>query len=398
MMDRMSRSGGVWGAGGVAVALCLLFACSAAKNPAVGPGDAGGGPDVSHDVGPLPPDPCVAAGTCPPGIWIDVTPPDMPASVLRPTANVFGPGSIVGDPARPSDLYVGGSSAGLWKSPDYGYTWTRINNTLPDVPRGAVIAVAGTTPATIWAAGYNTIYKSVDGGITFAQTPLTVSLYSLKVDPTDATHLISGLHEADGIVESSDAGATWQAVGGAGFPSGGISWYPYFIDTGNAATTRRTWFAIAQNGGSPVMTADKGASWNIPTGLAGLQHPHGSSQIFQSGRALFVAGTNGPDGQGVYRSTDLGASWSRVDSGRTPEAVVWGTSKNVYAMYAWACAGCDLGAQFETAPQPGTTWSTASVPGELVIGPNGVVVTSDGTRNIFVGLMWDQGLWRYVEP
>jgi hypothetical protein len=375
----------------LAIAPCLLIACSASRG---GPPDASGG----HDGGPLPPDPCVAAATCPPGVWVNVTPPDMPASVLRPTANVFGPGSIVGDPARPNDLYVGGSSAGLWKSSDYGNTWTRINDTLPDVPRGVVIAVAGTTPATIWAAGYNTIYKSVDGGATFVQTPLTVSLYSLKVDPNDPTHLISGLHEADGIVESTDGGASWQPVGGAGFPSGGVSWYPYFVDTGNPATTRRTWFAIAQNGASAVMTTDQGATWTIPSGLAGLQHPHGNSQIFQTGSTLFVAGTNGPDGQGVYRSTDLGASWARVDSGVTPEAIVWGTATTVYAMYAWACSGCDLGPQFETAPQPGTTWSTASVPAELVIGPNSVVVTSDGARNVFVGLMWDQGLWRYVEP
>ena len=311
---------------------------------------------------------------------------------------MFGPGSIVGDPARPSDLYVGGSSAGLWKSSDYGNSWTLINDTLPDVPRGIVIAVAGTTPATIWAASYNTIFKSVDGGTTFVQTALDVSLYSLAVDPNDTTHLISGLHEADGIVESIDGGDSWQVVGGTGFPSGGVSWYPYFIDTGNAATTRRTWFAIAQNGASAVMTSDGGASWTIPTGIAGLQHPHGNSQIFQSGSTLFVAGTNGPQGQGVYRSADLGATWSRVDSGQTPEAVVWGTSKNVYAMYAWACSNCDLGTQFEIAPQPGTTWSTADAPAELVIGPNGVVVTSDGTHNVFVGLMWDQGLWRYVEP
>lgn len=373
----MPRPVRVWGA---VVVPCLLLAC----------GDGG-------SAGPLPPDPCVAAGTCPPGVWINVTPPDM-AAVLRPTANVYGPGSIAGDPARPSDIYVGGSSAGLWKSSDYGNSWTLINDTLPDVPRGNVIAVAGTTPATIWAAAYNTIYKSVDGGTTFVQTELDVSLYSLAVDPNDTTHLISGLHEADGIFESSDGGDSWQAVGGTGFPSGGVSWYPYFIDAGNAATTRRTWFAIAQNGASAVMTNDGGASWTIPTGIAGLQHPHGNSQIFQSGSTLFAAGTNGPQGQGVYRSADLGATWARVDSGQTPEAVVWGTSKNVYAMYAWACSNCDLGTQFEIAPQPGTTWSTADVPTELVIGPNGVVATSDGTRNIFVGLMWDQGLWRYVEP
>jgi hypothetical protein len=356
------------------------------------------GASKGRDAGPLSPDPCVGAGTCPPGVWINVTPSDMPAAVLRPTANVFGPGSIVGDPARPSDLYVGGSSAGLWKSTDYGFTWSLINDTLPDVPRGTVIAVAGTTPATIWAAGYNTIYKSTDGGTTFTQTSLSVSLYSLKVDPYDGTHLVSGLHEADGMVESIDGGATWQMLGGTGFPTGGISWYPYFIDTGSADTTRRTWFAIAQDGASAIVTSDGGGSWTIPSGLAGLQHPHGNSQLYQNGSTLFVAGLDGPEGQGVYRSTDLGATFARVDSGQTPEALVWGTPKNVYAMYAWACSGCDLGTQFEIAAQPGSSWATAAVPAELVIGPNSVVVTNDGSNSVFVGLMWDQGLWRYVEP
>jgi hypothetical protein len=370
----------------------------------------GGGPDADavadavadralRETGPLPPDPCVEAGTCPPGLWVDVTPASMDATVLRPTKSAFGPGSIVGDPARPSDLYVGGSGAGLWRSTDYGFTWTRINSTLPDVPRGVTIAVGGTTPATVWAAGYNTVYKSTDGGLTFMQTggALTQSLYSLKVDPNDANHLISGLHEVDGLMESIDGGVTWKTIGGANWPSGGKSWYPYFIDTGDATTTSHTWFVIAQNGGSPVMTSDGGAHWTVPNGLQGLEHPHGNSQIFQSGSTLFVAGVNGP-GQGVYRSTDLGANWMRVDSGKTPEALVWGTPKNVYAMYAWACSNCNLGVDYEAAPQPGVAWSNASVPSALVIGPNSVAVTNDGSHSIFVAVMWDQGIWRYVEP
>jgi photosystem II stability/assembly factor-like uncharacterized protein len=397
----------------------LIAACSSSsgENPAsAGPSDAGGShPDVgaggpaldagggASDAGnveasrPLPPDPCIEAGTCPVGVWTNVTPTAMDPTVLRPTMNAFGPGSVVRDPARPSDFYVGGSKAGLWKSSDYGFTWKQVSSTLPDVPRGVTIAVAGTTPPTVWASGYNTIYKSTDGGVTFTTTPLTVSLYSLEVDPNDPTHLVSGLHEADGIVESTDGGKTWNMVDGAGFPTGGVSWYPYFLDTGSAATTRTTWFAIAQNGASAILTHDGGAHWSEPPGISGLQHPHGNSQIYQTGSTLFVAGLYGP-GQGVYRSTDLGSTWARVDSGMTPEALVWGTPKGVYAMYAWACSGCNLGTSFETAPPPGTKWTSAQVPSELTIGPNSVAVSNDGQHSVFVAVMWDQGIWRYVEP
>jgi hypothetical protein len=323
----------------------------------------------------------------------------MDPSVLSPSPNAFGPGSIVADPARASDMYVGGSRAALWKSSDYGATWMQINSTLPDTPRGVTIAIAGTAPPTLWASGYNVIYKSIDGGVSFTQKDIGMSLYSLKVDPNDPNHLMSGLHEADGVAESTDGGQTWHMVGGTGFPAGGVSWYPYFIDTGDPNTTSQTWFAIAQNGGGAVMTSDGGAHWTAPLGLVGLQHPHGNSQLFQDGSTLFVAGTNGPSGgQGIYRSTDLGAHWSLVDSGKAPEAIVWGSRKSVYAMWAWACSNCNLGTNFETAALPGTAWSNVSVLSDLVIGPNSIAVAFDGSHWVFVGVMWAQGIWRYVEP
>jgi hypothetical protein len=61
---------------------------------------------------------------------------------------------------------VGGSDSELWKSTDYGNTWKNIATTddVPEAPRGVVFAVAGTTPATIWAAGYNEHRASRDDG------------------------------------------------------------------------------------------------------------------------------------------------------------------------------------------------------------------------------------------
>jgi hypothetical protein len=378
----------------------VLVACSSGSSTS----DAGA--DAIADAGPLPPDPCVDAGTCPSGVWINVTPPDMSASVLSPTTNAFGPGAIVADPAHPSDLYIGAGADGVWKSTDYGSTWTRINSTIPGSPIGVPIAVAGTTPATIWinaATGDGAVFKSVNGGTSFDKMGggQTADLYSIKVDPNDPTHLVSGLHEADGIVESTNGGTDWHSAtsGSAGWPTGGISWFPFFVDTGDASTTRTTWLAIAQDGASVVKTIDGGAHWTVPQGIAGLQHPHGCSQMFQSGATIFAAGLYGPNGsQGVYRSTDRGDTWSLADTGKAPEAVVFGSTKNVYAMWGWACSDCNLGTSFETAVLPGSTWTQPSVPGDLVIGPNSVATTSDGTHTIFVATMWALGVWRYVEP
>jgi AraC family transcriptional regulator len=357
---------------------------------------------VIHETGPLPADPCVEAGTCPPGTWVNVTPSSMNPSVLSPTTNAFGPGAIVKDPSRPSDLYIGAGNDGLWKSSDYGSNWKRINSTIAGSPIGSPIAVAGTTPATLWinsGKGDGTVYKSTDGAVTFHLIGggQMRDLYSIQVDPYDATHLISGLHEADGLVESTDGGSTWKAVAKSGWPSGGISWFPYFLDTGDATTTRKSWFAIAQDGASPVITSTQGASWIIPNGISGLQHPHGCTRLDQRGSTLFVAGIDGT-GQGVYRSMDLGANWTRVDTGMTTQAIVWSTPKNVYSMWGWACSDCNLGANYETSPQPGTSWKKGTLPSALVIGPNSLVVTNDGTRSIFVGAMWAAGIWRYVEP
>lgn len=345
-----------------------------------------------------------------PGVWENVTSPAMPEAAFT-GPDGFGVGNIVVDPVRPSDLYVGGYGA-IWKSTDFGITWTKLASrpNPPYLPLGHVLAVAGTSPPTLWMAngyGDRKVFKSNDGGLTFRLTgtlpeKFDQSFYSIVVDPYDPTHLITGFHEVDRLAESTDGGETWQFVSGGDWPKGGKSWFAFFVDTGDAATTRKSWFAIAQDGGSAVMTRDGGANWTIPKGIEGLTHPHGNSQLYQMGQTLFIAGSGSTAGSGIFRSTDFGMNWTRVTDGNA--AIVWGSAKTVYAMWGWACASCGVnegGPQWQSAPQPGDidTWTKRSnpTPGPSW-GPNSVAVTKDGTHTIFVGSMWSKGLWRYVEP
>ena len=368
----------------------------AAADGSGGATPAAGGAEV------LPP----ATGT--PGVWERVTPAAADPADFTGSSG-FGMGNIVTDPARPTDMYVGGYGS-IWKSTDYGLTWNKLNSNPnpPYLALGHVLAVAGTNPATLWMAnitGAQHVFRSTDAGLNFTLTgaipeqPDAASLYSIVVDPNDSKHLISGLHEQDKVLESTDNGDTWKFVSGSGWPTGGISWFPFFVDTGNAATTSKTWFAIAQDGASAVMTSDGGKTWTIPKGIEKLQHPHGDTGFYQNGKDLFAAGISATSGDGVYRSTDLGANWTRVAEGRA--GVVWGSPKNLYVMWGWACASCgvsDGGPEYRTAPFPGDTWTMGTVPAALTWGANSVATTTDGTHNIFVGSMWATGLWRYVEP
>src|SRR6476646_8341093 len=126
-----------------------------------------GGTAQTPDGGALPP----ATGT--PGVWENVTSPEMPASLFTGSGG-FGVGNIRVDPARPSDLYVGGYGS-IWKSTDYGKTWSRLDSqpNPPYLPLGHVLAVGGTTPATLWMANVNgddKVFKSTDGGVTVTMT------------------------------------------------------------------------------------------------------------------------------------------------------------------------------------------------------------------------------------
>ena len=191
-------------------------------------------------------------------------------------------------------------------------------------------------------------------------------------------------------------GETWRSVTLDPGMSAGVSWYGFFIDTGDPATTRDTWLMIAQaTGGNDGTwrTADGGASW---TRVESNEHGHGQAQIFQTGGVVYMAGVYGTQGWGVYRSTDFGASFSHVGMSGGQNGV-YGTGKFVYAQSGGANAGgVDQSGSERAALPAGTEWTTWPVP--IGNGPKRAAVTFDGAHYVVVGGNWLSGLWRYVEP
>jgi hypothetical protein len=209
-------------------------------------------------------------------------------------------------------------------------------------------------------------------------------------------------HEHDSIVESSDGGQRWTAVPlNNGMLTNGRTGFVFFINTGNAATTRGTWLWIGEQSGGlngTWRTANGGATW---VQVDGNEHPLGSAQIFQpdNNGVVLMAGSNSTLGQGVLRSADYGQTWTHVGLINN-ESVVFGTSKNVYAMFGFSAGpGATFDSSLEVATEPGDgTWVAPGNPAGLTQGAAQVSGVNDGTNNVLVGAMWNSGLWRYVEP
>ena len=139
--------------------------------------------------------------------------------------------AVAGVPNQPNLFYIGAVNGGVWKSDDYGRTWTPIFDQQPSQSIGA-IAVAPSDSNIIYVASGeglnrpdlsvgNGIYKSTDAGKTWTHLGLRdgQQIPAMVVDPRDPNKLFVavlghpyGPNEERGIFRSTDGGNTWQKV------------------------------------------------------------------------------------------------------------------------------------------------------------------------------------------
>lgn len=348
------------------------------------------------------------------GRWVNVTPAGVNLVNELDCGN-FGTATMIGDPARPSDLYTQFHCQGVWKSTDFGLTWTGPINTGrggSGVKGAGVLAIARGPegqPPVLYSAGIRGtglgFWKSTDGGVSWTRHIVgtnrdSQSFNTPTVDPNNPDHLIMAGHHRSMIARSVDGGLTWsEAPVDPGMKQGGGTGTIFFINTGNPATTAQTWLWISEGTGGKVgawRTTDAGTTW---IRVDSNEHPHGQLQIYQpdTSGVLYMPGIYSALGSGVLRSTDFGQTWKHVGN-RIEQAIVFGTPKKVYGMFAGACGGCILDANIQVAAVPGISgWVRVQMPAEMAIGPAQAVTVFDGTDHIIVTANWRAGLWRFVE-
>jgi photosystem II stability/assembly factor-like uncharacterized protein len=251
--------------------------------------------------------------------------------------------AIAGVPAQQNLFYFGGVQGGIWKSVNYGLSWTNISDgKIPGIadPIGA-LAVAPSNPSVIYAGtgeadirgDFDTgdgIYKTTDGGKTWSYAGLRDTHMTTKiiVDPRNANvayassmgHVFKPNPER-GIFKTTDGGRSWRKVLFVDDRTGGVD---LSMDPRNPGTLyaamwqaqRMPWKLISGGPGSALYkTTDGGAHWkkisNNPGFATGVLGKIGVS-VAASDPKIVYAIVQAHEG-GVFRSGDGGATWQRVN-------------------------------------------------------------------------------------
>ena len=244
--------------------------------------------------------------------------------------------AVAGVPGDSTTFYFGAVNGGIWKTTDAGTVWTPIFDRQPVASIGA-IAVAPSDAQTIYAgtgesdirsdlSSGNGVYKSVDGGSTWAHIGLedTHQISRVVVDPHDPNVVYVGAlghaygpNEQRGVYKSVDGGTHWTKALDTGSEIGVsdlaiCSGNPQVLFAGTWNTHRPPWSTYAPidgPGGGLYRSQNGGKTW---VRLNGSGLPEGDwgrvgVDVAPDGKRVYavIAARKG----GLYRSDDGGNTW-----------------------------------------------------------------------------------------
>jgi len=181
--------------------------------------------------------------------------------------------------------------AGVWVSADSGFSWTEKNNGLDNLPDPTV--VSSIVKGNKWFIGTesNGIYTSTNSGNDWIFSGLVGELPITGFALKGANDIIATRAVIDGVYRSTDDGNFWEQIM-TGFISQGV----LCVAVGGAGT-----IFVGDANGYVLRSTNNGTNWFGSEVSAGA----GVRFLRQIGLKWFAATSNG-----IYRSTDFGVSWS----------------------------------------------------------------------------------------
>lgn len=244
-----------------------------------------------------------------------------------------GVGKIVYKFGKAGETLFAGTLGGLYRSTDNGQTWDLVSNNGMSGLRGNAAAIGHN--GKVFAGTDKGIYRSTDAGVTWTAAKNGLGDVAVHSLASMGKTVLAGT--ASGLFTSTDGGGSWQRAGDTGLPLGDVWDMVSIGKTLYACGTRafmssnegQTWTELKYNSSSLLNTrslAVVGETLFVGTRFKGIYRLTDSGlELADSGipprvQIFAMAGSGsvllaGVYEEGIYRSSDLGQSWTMSNRG-----------------------------------------------------------------------------------
>jgi len=259
--------------------------------------------------------------------------------------------AVRGVPGDDQLYYMGATGGGVWKTTNAGQTWENISD--GQIPVGTIgaIGIAPSDPNVIYVGtgeapirGVTTaqgegLWKSTDAGKTFEFMGLAEAgqIAKIEVHPTNpdvayvaAQGQIWAPNEERGVYRTKDGGETWEQVLEVNPETGATDvtmdpTNPRILYAAMWHHGRKPWFIKSGGpGGGIYKTTDAGDTWEkLEGGLPDLIGKIGISVPAADPSRVYAIIEAEPEKGGLWRSDDYGETWKLINGHRVLWSRAW---------------------------------------------------------------------------
>jgi len=329
--------------------------------------------------------------------------------------------AVSGVPNQPLVYYMGATGGGIWKTEDGGLSWHNISDGYFGTGSVGAISVAPSESSVVYvgmgehavrgvmSSHGDGVYKSYDEGKTwkYAGLPGSRHIAGIEVDPKDADiayvavqGAAFGVSKDRGVYRTKDGGNTWEQILFINESTGAAD---ISLDRHNPRVLyaamwdhhRSPWKITSGGSGSGLYkSTDGGDTWQkLQTGLPEKMGKVGVA-VSRVNSDWVYACIEAEEG-GVFRSTDGGKHWTHINKEKITTARAWYYTElvadptdleTVYILNAPLLKSTDGGKTFSAIPNPHPDqhglWINPDQPENMILGNDGgACITYNGGQS-----------------